>query len=73
MQTTTTFDQLDTTTEHSFVAGNEAAVKWTIWGVSKSGKVVTLEGITVFEVNEAEQIQSLRAYWNSGALLAQLR
>ncbi len=38
------FDQLESTTEHMFVAGNEAAVKWVIQGISKSGKSVTFEG-----------------------------
>ena len=42
-------------------------------GVSKSGKSVTFEGITVFEVNDAEQIQTTRAYWNPEAMIAQLR
>lgn len=67
------FEQLESTTEHIFVAGNEAAVKWTIRGVSKSGKSVTFEGITVFEVNEAGKILTTRAYWNPAAMVAQLR
>jgi steroid delta-isomerase len=67
------FERLETTTEHIFVAGNEAAVKWTTQGVSKSGKSVTFEGITVFEVNDAGKIQTTRAYWNPGAMMAQLR
>jgi steroid delta-isomerase len=67
------FEQMEATTEHIFVAGTEAAVKWTIRGVSKSGNSVTFEGITVFEVNDAEQIQTTRAYWNPEAMIAQLR
>jgi steroid delta-isomerase len=67
------FEKLETTTEHIFVAGNEAAVKWTTRGISKSGKSVTFEGITVFEVNEAGKIQTTRAYWNPEAMVAQLR
>jgi steroid delta-isomerase len=67
------FEQLEPATEHIFVAGNEAAVKWTMRGVSKSGKSVSFEGITVFEVNDAGQIQSTRAYWNPAAMMAQLQ
>ncbi len=67
------FDQLESTTEHMFVAGNEAAVKWVIQGISKSGKSVTFEGITVFEVNNSGKIQTTRAYWNPAAMMAQLR
>ncbi len=56
------FKQLESTIEHIFVAGNEAAVKWTMQGLSKREKTVTFEGITVCEVNEAGKIQSTRAY-----------
>jgi ketosteroid isomerase-like protein len=67
------FVKLEPTTEHIFIAGNEAAVKWTIKGVSKSNKVVTFEGITIFEINEAGKIQTTRAYWNPAQMIAQLR
>jgi steroid delta-isomerase len=67
------FEQLEPTTEDVFVAGNEAAVKWTIQGKSKSGKSVAFEGITVFEINESGKIQSTRAYWEPAAMVAQLR
>ncbi len=67
------FEQLEPTTEHIFVAGNEAAVKWTMRGVSKSGKSVTFEGITVFEVNDAGKITTTRAYWNPALMMAQLK
>lgn len=67
------FKQLESTINHIFVAGNEAAVKWKIQGLSKSGKTVTFEGITVFEVNKAGKIQSTRAYWNPADMIAQLK
>ena len=67
------FEKLEPTTEHIFVAGNEAAVKWTMEGISKTGKSVTFEGITVFEIDDAGKIQTTRAYWNPTLLLAQLR
>lgn len=67
------FEKLEPTTEHIFVAGNEAAVKWTMRGLSKSGKLITFEGITIFEINEATKIQTTRAYWNPAQMVAQLR
>lgn len=67
------FEKLEPTTEHIFVGGNEAAVKWKMQGVSKTGKSVNFEGITIFEINEAGKIQTTRAYWNPAAMVAQLR
>lgn len=67
------FEKLEPTTEYICVAENEAAVKWTIQGKSKSGKSVTFEGITIFEFNEAGKIQTTRAYWNPALMIAQLR
>ncbi|OUL32298.1 ketosteroid isomerase [Nostoc sp. T09] len=67
------FEKLEPTTEHIFIAGNEAAVKWKMQGVSKTGKSVNFEGITIFEINEADKIQTIRAYWNPAAMVAQLR
>ncbi|MBD2210665.1 nuclear transport factor 2 family protein [Calothrix sp. FACHB-156] len=67
------FAKLEATTEHIFVGGNEAAVKWTMQGISKSGKSVTFAGITIFEINAAGKIQTTRAYWNPAAMIAQLR
>ncbi|MDJ0801054.1 MAG: nuclear transport factor 2 family protein [Calothrix sp. MO_167.B12] len=68
-----TYEKLEPTTEHIFIGGNEAAVKWTMQGVSKTGKSVTFEGITVFEINDAGKIQTTRAYWDPAAMIAQLR
>lgn len=67
------FAQLEPTTEHIFVGGNEAAVKWTMRGVSKSGRSVIFEGITIFEINHDGKIQTTRAYWSPAAMIAQLR
>jgi steroid delta-isomerase len=68
-----TYNKLEPTTEHIFIAGNEAAVKWTMSGVSKTGKNVQFEGITVFEINDAGKIQTTRAYWNPATMVSQLR
>ena len=67
------FVTLEATTEHIFITSNEAAVKWTMQGVSKSGKTVSFEGITVFEFNDSGKIKTTRAYWNPAAMVAQLR
>ncbi len=67
------FEKLEATTEHIFIAANEAAVKWTIDGLSKSGKSVKFAGITIFEVNAEGKIQTTRAYWNPAQMIAQLR
>lgn len=67
------FEKLEPKTEHIFVTGNEAAVKWTMEGVSKTGKPVVFAGITIFEINSAGKIQTTRAYWNPQEMVAQLR
>ncbi|MEO1377838.1 MAG: nuclear transport factor 2 family protein [Cyanobacteria bacterium J06635_10] len=67
------FTKLEATKEHLFIAGGEAALKWTMQGVSKTQKVVTFEGITIFEINDAGKIQTTRAYWDPKMMIAQLR
>lgn len=67
------FEKLEATTEHIFIAASEAAVKWTMNGVSKSGKSVKFEGITIFEINAEGKIQMTRAYWSPAQMIAQLR
>ncbi|MEA5579905.1 nuclear transport factor 2 family protein [Nodularia harveyana UHCC-0300] len=67
------FQKIEPTTEHIFVAANEAAVKWTMHGVTKRGKSVIFEGITIFEINAANKIKTTRAYWNPALMIGQLR
>lgn len=67
------FEQVGLFEDHVFVSGNEAAVKWTGRGVGKNGREVTFEGIDVFEINDEGKIQTLRAYWNPAAMMAQLQ
>ena len=66
------FETVGLTEDSVFIAGSGAAVKWTGRGVSSSGKVVKFEGVDVFDVNEAGQIHTLRAYWNPAEMIAQL-
>jgi ketosteroid isomerase-like protein len=67
------FEKLEATTEHIFLAADEAAVKWTMNGISKTGKSVKFEGITIFQVNAQGKIQTTRAYWSPAQMIAQLR
>ncbi|ALA58837.1 nuclear transport factor 2 family protein [Nitrospira moscoviensis] len=54
-------------------AGNRAAVEFRGKAIGKNGKPVEVVGIDVFEFNEAGLITALWAYWDSAAVLAQLR
>ena len=67
------FSRVGLTEDNVFVVDGNAAVKWTGRGVGKNGREVVFEGIDVFEINEAGKIQTLRAYWNPAALMAQLQ
>jgi len=55
------------------IAGNRAAVVFRGKAVGKNHKPVQLDGIDVFELNDAGRITALWAYWDSAALLAKLR
>jgi len=67
------FQDIKFTAESMFVAGNEAAVKYTINGKGKNGRLVAVEGINVYEVNDRGKIQTVRAYWNPAEMVAQLK
>jgi steroid delta-isomerase len=67
------FTTVGLTPEFVSINGNQAAVKWRGQGTSPTGRMVTFEGIDLFEINAAGQIQSLRAYWNPAALLTELQ
>ena len=69
---TAAFKEVGLTEDQVFVAGNQAAVKWTGTGISKQGNKVRFEGIDVFTINEAGKIQNLHAYWNPAEMVAQL-
>jgi steroid delta-isomerase len=67
------FERVGLFEDHVFVVGNEAAVKWTGRGMGKNGREVTFEGIDIFEINEEGKIQTLRAYWQPAAMMAELQ
>jgi steroid delta-isomerase len=66
------FKSVGLTEDSVFVAGNGAAVKWTGYGTSTSGKEVNFEGVDVIEVNQDGKIQTIHAYWNPAGMIAQL-
>jgi steroid delta-isomerase len=66
------FEKLGITEEEVYVAGDQAAVKWTGQGVGLNGREVTFKGIDVFEINDAGKIQRLWGYWNPESLMAEL-
>ena len=45
-------------------AGREAAMVWTITGVSGDGSLVTFDGVDVFTFAPDGRIASVRAYWD---------
>ena len=67
------YETLDVSPDRIFIAGNGAAVKWTMRVVAKNGKIATAEGIGVFEINESGKIQTMSSYWDEPAMLAQLK
>jgi len=56
-----------------YVAGNRVAVTFRGKAIGKNLKPVEVAGIDVFEFNTAGRITALWSYWDSGAVLAQLR
>jgi steroid delta-isomerase len=66
------FETVGLTPDQIFIAGNEAAVKWTGRGTGKNGRTVTFEGIDILEVNAAGKIQTIKGYWDPAAMMAEL-
>ena len=69
----TAFSKIGFTEDYVAVAGNRAAVKFTVHGIGTNGKAVTAEGIDVFEFNEGGTIQTMWGYWDPSALIARLQ
>ena len=67
------FRSINFRAEQIFVVGPEAAVKWSARGTGHNDKEAAFEGIDVFTLNAAGLIQTLRAYWNPAAMVAQLQ
>ena len=69
----TIFSKMALREEEVFVAGSEAAVRWTGVAILRTNpREVDFEGISVFEINEQGRIQSVRSYWDKATLMARL-
>jgi len=55
------------------IAGDRAAVVFRGKAIGKNAKHVEVVGVDVFEFDEKGRIKTLWAYWDSAAVLAQLR
>lgn len=67
------FEKLELSQDNVFIAGNGAAVKWTMRGLGKRGKQGIAEGISVFEIHESGKIQQVSSYWDDAAMMAQIK
>ncbi|MGL5873286.1 MAG: nuclear transport factor 2 family protein [Xenococcaceae cyanobacterium] len=67
------FAKFELQIDNLFVAGNSAAVKWTMRGWGKNGKKGETEGISVFEMHESGKIQQVSSYWDDKAIIAQIK
>jgi steroid delta-isomerase len=67
------FEKVSFDEDHVFIAGNEAAVKWTAHGRGKNKRDVRFEGIDIFEFNDQGLIQTVRGYWNPAEVMMQLQ
>lgn len=69
----TIFAKMALSEEEIFVAGSEAAVRWTGVAMLRSKtEEVGFEGVSVFEINDSGRIQSVRSYWDKAGLMARL-
>lgn len=62
------FSKVDMSQDFTSIAGDRAAVKWTVNGVLGDGRSVTFEGIDVFELGADGKIQRLWGYWDPSVL-----
>jgi steroid delta-isomerase len=66
-------DSVSLTPDNMFVAGDNAALKWTGQLTVKNGRSITFEGIDVIQVNDQGKIQTLHAYWDLAPVMAVLQ
>ncbi len=67
------FSKLEIVKEQTFIAGNGAAVKWTMQVVAKNGRVASSQGISVFEINDNGKIQKVSSYWDEAKMMSELK
>ncbi len=66
------FETIEMRPQQIFVVGNEAGVKWFASGLGKTGRQAKFEGIDIFTLNSDGKIQTVKAYWDPAAMMAQL-
>ncbi len=66
------FETIEMRPKEIYVVGNEAGVKWAASGLGKTGRQASFEGIDIFTLNDDGKIQTLKAYWDPAAMMAQL-
>ena len=64
------YESIEIVPREIFVIGHEAAMVWTINGVTGEG-AVSFDGVDVFQFDNAGLISSVRAFWERGALRRQ--
>lgn len=67
------FAELEISQDQVFIAGNGAAVKWTMRGLGRNGRQGIAEGISTFELNDAGKIKQVCSYWDDAAMMAQIK
>jgi len=66
------FTHISVDPDQTYINGNQAAVKWTGHATSNGGKEIDFDGIDVLTVNDAGTVQTVMAYWDTVAMLAQV-
>lgn len=66
------FETIEMRPTQIFVVGNEAGVKWAASGLGKTGRQAKFDGIDIFTLNDDGKIQTVKAYWDPAAMMAQL-
>ena len=66
------FETIEMKPDQIFAVDNEAGVKWSARGLGKTGHKAMFEGVDVFIINPEGKIQTVKAYWNPAAMMAQL-
>ena len=69
----TATERITITPEQIYIAGDNAAFKWTGQLTTKLGQSVTFDGIDVMHVNDDGKIEALHAYWDPAPGLAVLQ
>ena len=66
------YESIEIVPREIFVVGHEAAMVWTINGVTADG-AVSFDGVDVFQFDDAGRISSVRAFWHRGSLQRQFQ